>query len=119
MNKEENIINWWFQFNWIRGTLIPDQVFYVDDLSDGEDFISVFHWGTDIKVSKKYKTKYKLCSERCLHKAHFGSFENDVFECYRFDSPSSHPLDYLGSQLKILLGDVKHMNEKDELGKYA
>jgi hypothetical protein len=74
--------------------------YYVDDYDPtGECHLVVMLEDKDIVVSEKYKTKFMLCSERCAFKAHSGSYENNIFKCYRFDLKSSHPLDYLGTVL--------------------
>jgi len=53
----------------------------------------------DPVVSDKYKTKFLLCSARCVKKCHFGSFDGRTFKCNFFDLEDTHPLNILAVAL--------------------
>ena len=53
-----------------------------------------------VQLSDKYKTKYLLCSERCIRKEHFGTFYRlrdgtSVFVCNFFLDKDSDPMNVL------------------------
>lgn len=108
--SKKKIMKWWFQFNWYRGDLIPNQEYYVDDYDSEwnglnttyEDSICVYHYLTNIKVSKRYQTKYMLCCERCVRKTHSGSFKDNIFVCDRFNLKSANPFDMIGYTLEAV-----------------
>ena len=54
----------------------------------------------DVQLSDKYKTKFLLCSERCVRKEHFGTFYRlkdgtSVFVCNFFLNKDSDPMNVL------------------------
>lgn len=77
----------------------------IADDNDGNIFAFTRWLEDDEKVvSDKYKTKFILCSARCMRKRHSGFLKDNIWVCGYAWKKSTNPFAMLGEYLEALEG---------------